>query len=140
MIISAWAFSRWMAFIYLIAFWSLGVQIIGLVGSHGILPTGDFLNFISQQEGIGRFWVAPTLCWFNHSDGFLLFLCYGGAALSIILMFGIFPALTAFLLWVFYLSLTVVGQDFLGFQWDNLLLEAGFLLIFFVPPSNSEPI
>jgi len=43
------------------------------------------------------------------------------------------PGLCAFLLWVFYLSLTVAGQDFLGFQWDNLLLEAGFLLIFLFP-------
>src|SRR5208282_6670160 len=26
-----------------------------------------------------------------------------------------------------------VGRDFLGFQWDNLLLEAGFLAVFFAP-------
>ena len=32
-----------------------------------------------------------------------------------------------------YLSLATVGRDFLGFQWDNLLLEAGFLAIFFAP-------
>jgi hypothetical protein len=34
------------------------------------------------------------------------------------------------LLWLFYLSLATVGRDFLGFQWDNLLLETGFLSIF----------
>ena len=122
-----------MALIYLIAFWSLGVQILGLIGSHGILPTAEFLNFIGQQEGIKRFWVAPTLCWVNHSDWFLLFLCWGGVGFSILLLIGIFPALSAILLWVFYISLTVVGQDFLGFQWDNLLLETGFLLIFLFP-------
>ncbi|HEX8198947.1 MAG TPA: lipase maturation factor family protein, partial [Isosphaeraceae bacterium] len=33
----------------------------------------------------------------------------------------------------FYLSLTVAGQDFLGFQWDSLLLEAGLLAILFAP-------
>ena len=54
-------------------------------------------------------------------------------ALSILFLIGFMPALIAFLLWLFYLSLTVAGQDFLGFQWDNLLLEAGFLLIFLVP-------
>jgi len=133
MIITSWAFSRWMALIYLAAFWSLGVQILGLIGHHGILPAGDFLRYVGQAEGAGRFWVAPTLCWFDHSDGFLLFLCWGGAGLSILLLLGVMPALTAFLLWLFYLSLTVAGQDFLGFQWDNLLLEAGFLLIFLVP-------
>jgi lipase maturation factor 1 len=37
------------------------------------------------------------------------------------------------LLWLLYLSLATVGRDFLGFQWDNLLLEAGFLAIFFAP-------
>ena len=133
MIISSWIFSRWMALVYLAAFWSLGVQILGLIGSHGILPTSDFLHFITQQTGATRFWAAPTLCWLNNSDGFLLFLCWGGVVLSILLLFGVMPPVIAFLLWLFYMSLTVVGQDFLGFQWDNLLLEVGFLLIFLVP-------
>jgi hypothetical protein len=133
MIISSWAFSRWMALVYLVAFWSLGTQILGLIGSHGILPVSDLLNFISQQESNSRYWAFPTLCWFNHSDVFLLFLCWGGAALSVLLFFGMMPTVCAFLLWLFYMSLTVAGQDFLGFQWDNLLLEAGFLLIFLLP-------
>jgi hypothetical protein len=133
MIISAWVFSRWMALIYLAAFWSLGVQVLGLVGSHGILPVSDFLHYVTQVSGPHRFWSVPTLCWFNSSDGFLFFLCWGGVGLSILLLIGVAPALIAFLLWLFYLSLTVVGQDFLGFQWDNLLLEAGVLLIFLLP-------
>jgi hypothetical protein len=122
-----------MALIYLAAFWSLGVQVLGLVGSHGILPAADFLHFIARQEGGGRFWSAPTLCWLNDSDGFLLFLCWGGVGLYLLFLAGVAPALTAFLLWLFYLSLTVAAQDFLGFQWDNLLLESGFLLIFLFP-------
>jgi len=122
-----------MAFIYLVAFWSLGVQILGLIGSHGILPASEYLHYVEQQEGANRFWVAPTLCWFNSSDGFLLFLCWAGVVLSLLCLIDFLPTLAAFLLWIFYLSLTVVGQDFLGFQWDNLLLEAGFLLIFLVP-------
>ena len=133
MIISSWLFSRWMALVYLVAFWSLGVQVVGLIGHHGILPAGDFLHFAAQQEGPNRFWAAPTLCWINSNDGFLLFLCWGGTALSILFLLGVLPALCAFLLWLFYLSLTIAGQDFLGFQWDNLLLETGFLLIFLVP-------
>ncbi|MCX6925036.1 MAG: lipase maturation factor family protein [Verrucomicrobia bacterium] len=36
-------------------------------------------------------------------------------------------------MWLIYLSLTTVCGDFLGFQWDNLLLEAGFLAIFLAP-------
>jgi len=42
------------------------------------------------------------------------------------------PALA--LLWLFYLSLVVAGQIFMGYQWDALLLETGFLAIFFAPP------
>ncbi|MDE1920500.1 MAG: lipase maturation factor family protein [Candidatus Omnitrophica bacterium] len=133
MVLTAWVFSRWMALIYLAAFWSLGVQVLGLIGHQGVLPIGDFLRSVQGEAGGGRFWLVPTLCWLNHSDWFLLFLCWGGAALSILLLFGIMPGLSAFLLWLFYLSLTVAGQDFLGFQWDNLLLEAGFLLIFLFP-------
>src|SRR5262249_38654148 len=36
-------------------------------------------------------------------------------------------------LWVLYLSLVSAGQDFLSFQWDNLLLELGFAAILFAP-------
>ena len=124
-----------MAFIYLVAFWSLGVQVLGLIGSHGILPVGDFLHYVAQQEGVRRWWVVPTLCWINSSDAFLLFLCWGGVLLSVLLMIGVMPLVTASLLWLFYLSLTGVGQDFLSFQWDNLLLETGLLLIFLMPQS-----
>ena len=36
-------------------------------------------------------------------------------------------------MWGFYLSLFNVAQPFLGFQWDTLLLETGFLALFLVP-------
>ena len=50
--------------------------------------------------------------------------------LGILLIIGIAPAPCLALLWLLYLSLVTVGRDFLGFQWDNLLLETGFLAIF----------
>jgi hypothetical protein len=59
----------------------------------------------------------------------------GGCGLSLLLLFGIEPPRCFFLLWLLYLSLSTVGQVFLSFQWDTLLLEAGFLSIFLVPPS-----
>jgi hypothetical protein len=34
---------------------------------------------------------------------------------------------------VIHRSLTIAGQTFLSFQWDILLLETGFLSIFFAP-------
>ena len=49
------------------------------------------------------------------------------------LIAGFVPILSLIVLFVFYLSLTIAGQTFLSFQWDILLLEAGFLAIFFAP-------
>ena len=50
-----------------------------------------------------------------------------------LLIAGILPGLCLALLWLGYLSLTVVGQDFLGFQWDTLLLESGLLAMLLDP-------
>ena len=35
--------------------------------------------------------------------------------------------------WIAYLSLMTIGQDFLGYQWDALLLETGFFGLFVAP-------
>ena len=59
--------------------------------------------------------------------------CGAGVGLSLLLLFGIAPAPVLFLLWCLYLSLSTVCGPFLDFQWDMLLLETGFLAIFFAP-------
>ena len=43
------------------------------------------------------------------------------------------PGFCTVLLWLAYLSITVGGQVFLGYQWDSLLLEAGLLAILMAP-------
>lgn len=143
-----WLFLRSLGIIYLIAFLSLWVQLMGLIGSNGILPA-TLTMFGYRQEaatahlGWHRYHVVPTLCWFSASDGFLKFQCAAGTALALVLMLGIAPAPCLFLLWLIYLSLSVVSREFLSFQWDNLLLEIGFLAIFFAPiqlrPRGSAP-
>ena len=137
-LLSRWIFLRALGVIYLVAFLSLWTQISGLIGHNGILPTDRFLSAIKQQcdaQGIGleRFHLVPTLCWLDSSDGFLYLQCAAGTACAILLILGIAPVPCLTLLWLLYLSLVTIGQDFLGFQWDNLLLEAGFLAIFFAP-------
>jgi predicted DCC family thiol-disulfide oxidoreductase YuxK len=136
--LTRWIFLRALGAIYLIAFVSLWTQISGLIGHNGILPANQFMSAARQQcdaQGIGleRFHLLPTLCWFDSSDSFLDFQCAAGTLFAILLIVGIAPAPCLALLWLFYLSLSTVGRDFLGFQWDNLLLEAGFLAIFFAP-------
>lgn len=130
---STYLFLKLLAVIYLVAFYSLSSQIIGLVGYDGILPVEGYLE--NAKLGLGDFYYLkmPTLCWFSTSESFLQFLCSGGVLLSILLFFGHFSFFLLIVLWLFYLSLTIAGQTFLGFQWDNLLLEVGFLSIFLVP-------
>src|SRR5438874_5195602 len=127
------SFLRALGLIFLIAFVSLWVQIDGLIGSNGIIPVSEFLPAARAQLGDRALSILPTLCWLNSSDAFLHFLCGGGVVLSLLLVFGIAPALSLVGLVVFYLSLTIAGQTFLSFQWDILLLETGFLSIFLAP-------
>jgi hypothetical protein len=135
---AAWLFRRLLGAVYLFAFWSLATQIVGLVGHDGILPATDYMNearawAVQGDVGLDRFRVLPTLCWMGTSDTFLTGLCIAGAVLAALLAAGIAPALALPLLWIGYLSIATVGQDFLGYQWDTLLLEAGFLAIFTAP-------
>ncbi len=131
-----WA-RRWflsaLGLIYLIAFVSLWTQIDGLVGARGIIPIEIYLANAKAQIGFRAVSLLPTLCWISSSNSFLHFLCGGGVVLSVLLIFRVAPAISAALLFVFYLSLAVAGQNFLSFQWDILLLETGFLAIFFAP-------
>lgn len=128
-----WIFLKGLALIYAAAFASLGVQILGLVGSKGILPAGMLLKAIASRFGPERFFMLPTLAWLNDSDFFLQFLPWGGVFLTVPAFWGICQPLIFFLLWISYLSLVSVGGDFLAFQWDNLLLEAGLLAVFWSP-------
>jgi lipase maturation factor 1 len=135
---AAWLFRRLLGLVYLFAFWSLATQVIGLIGHDGILPATDYMNQVREvvaRNGIGaeRFRLLPTLCWIGASDSFLRGLCAGGVVLALLLIAGVAPALVTPLLWIAYLSLSLVGQDFLSFQWDALLLETGFLAIFVSP-------
>ena len=131
--LTRWLFLRLLGVIYLIAFLSLWTQIDGLIGSDGILPAERYLSAVREQVGLERYLAFPTLCWLNDSDAFLHLLCGGGVFLSLLLIVGVAPVLALTGLWLFYLSLVSAGQSFLGFQWDALLLETGFLAIFFAP-------
>jgi len=128
-------FLRALGAVYFAAFLSLWVQVDGLIGSRGILPGRDYLATIrdADRSFIGEFFRLPTLGWISSSDSFLHLLCIGGAILAGVLILGLFPLPVLVLLWLCYLSLVNVGQVFLGYQWDGLLLEAGFLAIFFAP-------
>src|SRR5262249_44193363 len=133
-----WVFHRMLGVVYLFAFWSLAQQVRGLIGHDGILPAQEFMEMVARwadvrQIGVDRFRFVPTVCWFSTSDAFLEGLSVGGACLAALMAVGAAPILAAPALWVAYLSLVVVCQEFLSYQWDALLLEAGFLAILLAP-------
>ncbi|MGO8792742.1 MAG: lipase maturation factor family protein [Terriglobia bacterium] len=131
--LATWLFLRLVGVVYFFAFLSLATQILGLLGHNGILPAREFLDMVRSRLGPERYWLFPSLAWLSSSDAALQAMSVLGVAGSVLLIVDIAPILVLSLEWVLYLSLVTVGQDFLSFQWDNLLLEAGFLAIFLAP-------
>ena len=123
-------FLRLLALIYLIAFVSIGVQIVGLAGAEGILPFADELRRAEAELGAKRFWAIPTLFWFNAGDLALRVVAVAGCVFAILLFLNLYARFALVLLFLCYLSLFQAGQLFMNFQWDYLLLESGFLAIF----------
>ena len=123
-------FLRLLGAIYLAAFASLGVQVLGLIGHVGILPASDYLAAVHQSVGTSAYRLLPSLFWANSSDAALVAGTVMGAVLGLLVIADRWtrPALIG--LFALYLSYVCAGQDFLSFQWDSLLLEVGFLAIF----------
>jgi predicted DCC family thiol-disulfide oxidoreductase YuxK len=137
--ISSWLFLRLLGIVYLAAFWSLGAQVIGLVGHGGILPADAYMRAARQWadtnhlDALNRGLWMPTVFWWGTSDTLLKGVSVAGAVLASLLIAGIAPAAVLPVLWFLYLSLSAVCRDFLEFQWDMLLLETGLLAIFIAP-------
>ena len=111
-------FLRGLALVYFIAFASLIPQILGLIGEHGIVPAIE---------------TVPRVMFFHVSDTFLSVLPWAGMALAVMLFCRIVPMAVVVGLYVLYWNVAWIGQDFFTFQWDALLLEAGFAAILVTP-------
>jgi lipase maturation factor 1 len=133
-LVPRWLFLRWLGFIYFSAFFSLIFQIRGLIGPEGILPAGDYLQAVAHSLPRARFWYAPTLLWFSSSSHMLVVLCWAGIVASILLFLDIWPRGALAVCFVCFLSFVSAAGDFSGYQSDGMLLEAGFIALFFAPP------
>lgn len=129
-------FLRLLAIIYFIAFYTLTFQITGLAGEDGILPLSPWLDYLLNEQGWGAYLYFPMLFWIDQSDQFLQIVAWSGCFFSILLFLNLWPRISLALLFITYLSLVQAGQTFMNFQWDGLLLEAGFLAIFLRPDSK----
>ncbi len=130
---------RGFAAIYLIAFIVALRQFPALLGERGLLPVPEFLKRVSFSR-------YPSLFFFFYSDRVLKAAAILGAVLSAASLAGLpelghwwAPLAVWLTMWALYLSIVNVGQEFYGFGWETMLLEAGFLTAFLgsseTPPS-----
>ena len=130
-----WIFLRALGLIYFSAFYSLIFQVRGLIGTEGILPAREYLQAIAENApGLARFWYAPTLYWLASSSHALLVFCWIGLIASVLLVFNLWPRATLVICFLCFLSFVSAAQDFSSYQSDGMLLEAGFICLFFAPP------
>ena len=129
-----WIFLRALGLIYFSAFYSLIFQIKGLIGPHGILPAIDYLADVTNAyPGLQRFWFAPTLFWFGSGNHALMLISWLGLLASVAVILNLWPRGALAICLVCFLSFVAAAQDFSGYQSDGMLLEAGFISLFFAP-------
>ena len=133
-LIPRWIFLRALALIYFSAFFSLLFQIEGLIGPEGILPAQEYLAAVAGALGRLRFWFAPSLYWISSSNAALITVTWIGLIASIVALFNLWPRLSFFICWICFLSFVGASSTFSSYQSDGMLLEAGFIALFFAPP------
>ena len=131
---------RLLGLVYAVAFLAAARQLIPLIGAHGLLPIGLFLQRVSGYYGpAGAFWHLPSVFWFNHSDPFLMVVAWTGVSLSLLVTAGFANGPIMAVLWMLYMSIVHVGQDWYSYGWESQLLETGFLGIFLCPWWDARP-
>lgn len=133
-LITRWIVLRALGLIYFSAFFSLLFQARGMIGPKGILPADRYLESLSRSLGPAtRIWFAPTLLWLSSGSHMLLALCWIGMAAGVLAALNLWPHLTLLSCFLCFLSYVAALQVFSDFQSDGMLLEAGFLALFFAP-------
>jgi len=128
-----WIFLRALGLIYFSAFYSLLFQIKGLIGPNGILPAADYLQAVNAALHLQSYWTVPTLLWFGASNGALMTLCWVGLLASLLVTLNLWPRASLLICFLCFVSFVSVARDFSGYQSDGMLLEAGFIALFFAP-------
>src|SRR5277367_6562355 len=128
-----WIFLRALGLIYFSAFYSLLFQIKGLIGPNGILPAADYLQAVNAALHLQSYWTVPTLLWFGASNGALMTLCWMGLFASLLVTLNLWPRAGLLICFLCFVSFVSVARDFSGYQSDGMLLEAGFISLFFAP-------
>lgn len=152
---SAHFFIHLLALVNMVAFFSLFVQVRYLIGEKGLLPAKEFIARVDQKVAEQKAflekgslndadkaliqksnyqlqatqWCILPFRWVDDGDAGLRGVALGGGLLSVLILLRILPRLCLALQLLLYLSLATLCQSFLGFQWDNLLLENTLLAL-----------
>lgn len=132
---------RWLGLVYVAAFLSLALQVLPLIGSHGLQPAATFLEraALYYKSPLSGFLHFPSLFWLHLSDAALLGLAWLGVALSVVVMLGYANGFMLTILWMLYMSFVHIGQEWYSYGWEIQLLETGFLAIFLCPFLDGHP-
>ncbi len=92
-----------------------------------------YSNFLNTQNGK-----------ISNEEIFMFVLCLQGIICSILILFNFknlfFNPFSYFILWLIYLNFHLIGQDFMSFETDHLMIEVGFLAIFYCTWFNKSKI
>jgi hypothetical protein len=132
-------FVRAVALCYAVTFVSESRQMLGLVGSHGILPISEFIQVGAHDLSAPyRYFRLPTLFWLNASDGLIAAVPWLGALASLMVLGGVWSRSCLLVCYCLHQSTVLAGGDFFFYPWDFLLLETT-LLALFVPTLRRLP-
>lgn len=123
--------------VFAVAFASLGAQLEPLLGAEGLAPIAEALAG-ARSAGLGPLEV-PTIFWLFDGDAALRATALVGVLLGALAVVGVRPRVCLGLATLLYLSFAAVGSPFLGFQWDNLLIECGALAVL-LPRDRPSPV
>ena len=132
--LSSMIFLRGLGFVYFFAFLCLYHDLLGLLGSNGLLPAELYVEQLHSHYGTRMAaWEAPSLFHMAISDTIMQYSALAGIVLSLSVMLGYANIPILFSLWALYFSFFSIGQRWYAFGWEFQLLEQGFLGMFLVP-------
>jgi lipase maturation factor 1 len=126
-------FFKGLSVVYFISFLSLLSQADGLFSSNGIIPISSYITYLKEVLGDDCYLKVPTIFYVFSGDIFIKLCISLGLLFSMLLFFGRSTLLCLTSLLILYISIVNVGQSFLSFQWDVLLIECGFIAVLMAP-------
>lgn len=132
---------------YLFAFISIIYQLDGLYGYNGLIPADIYVdrirdhysNMIINKKYFDLFLMVPSLSSIFYKelgvtvDAISYSLIVLGLIASSLICLGYYSSILYIICFICYINILSIGQVFLSFQWDTLLMEVGFICIFASP-------